>query len=55
MISPKRLDDLMQVDSKVIHNLARLKQNNYQWISVAKSEDLSGPIGILYDDFAIFL
>ena len=54
MISPKRLDDLMQVDSKVIHNLARLKQNNYQWISVAKSEDLSGPIGILYDNLAIF-
>ena len=55
MISPKRLDDLMQVDSRVIHALAHLKQNNYQWISEAKSEDLSGTIGILYDDFAIFL
>ena len=42
MISPKRLDDLMQVDSKVIHNLALLKQNLYQWISNVKSEELSG-------------
>lgn len=42
MISPKRLDDLMQVDSKVIHNLALLKQNLYQWISNVKSEEHSG-------------
>ena len=45
MISPKRLDDLMQVDSKVIHNLALLKQKT---LSMNLKCKIGGTFGILY-------